>query len=120
MHVTPGAVSHQLRQIEQHFAVPLFVRRGRRVAPTPSGAGYFERASVDIEGLHHASSQPRGSAGRSVLRLRAQTTFATRGLIPRITRFQLAHPTTDIRLKTDSEWSDLGNIDAAVRLGDGN
>jgi LysR family glycine cleavage system transcriptional activator len=120
MHVTPGAVSHQLRLIEQHFGVPLFVRHGRGVALTASGASYFERVCVHFEGLRQASSQLRGSVGRSVLRLRSYTTFATRWLIPRITRFQLAHPTIDIRLKTESEWSDLGDFDAAVRLGDGN
>lgn len=120
MLVTSGAVSHQLRQLEEHFGVPLFVRQGRGLALTASGATYFERVTTHFEGLRHASGQLLGNAGRSVLRLRSYTTFATRWLIPRITQFQLAHPEIDIRLTTASEWSELGDFDAGIRLGDGN
>lgn len=120
MLVTAGAVSHQLRQLEAHFGVPLFVRQGRGLALTASGATYFERVTTHFEGLRQASGQLLGNAGRSVLRLRSYTTFATRWLIPRITQFQLAHPEIDIRLTTVSDWSDLGDFDAGIRLGDGN
>lgn len=120
MLVTAGAVSHQLRQLEEHFGVPLFARQGRGLALTASGATYFERVTTHFEGLRQASGQLLGNAGRSVLRLRSYTTFATRWLIPRITQFQLAHPEIDIRLTTVSEWSELGDFDAGIRLGDGN
>lgn len=120
MLVTAGAVSHQLRQLEAHFGVPLFVRQGRGLALTASGAAYFERVTTHFEGLRQASAQLRGNAGRSVLRLRSYTTFATRWLIPRLTLFQLAHPEIYVRLTMVSEWSDLVDFDAAIRLGDGN
>ncbi|TXC72211.1 LysR family transcriptional regulator [Sphingomonas ginsenosidivorax] len=120
MRVTAGAVSHQLRQIEEHFGLTLFVRQGRGLALTAAGATYFERVTAHFEGLRQASGQLHGSAGRSVLRLRSYTTFATRWLIPRLTQLQLAHPEIDVRLTTVSEWSDLGDFDAGIRLGDGN
>jgi LysR family glycine cleavage system transcriptional activator len=120
MLVTAGAVSHQLRQLEEHFGIPLFVRQGRGLALTASGAAYFERVTAHFDGLRQASGQLVGNAGRSVLRLRSYTTFATRWLIPRITQFQLAHPEIDVRLTTISDWSDLGDFDAGIRLGDGN
>lgn len=117
--VTPGAVSKQLRLLEDHFGAALFARQGRGLVLTPVGAAYFERVSPHFDGLRRASALLRGESGRSVLRLRSYTTFATRWLIPRLSQFQLAHPEIDLRLATASEWAELGEFDAAIRLGDG-
>ncbi|GGF51554.1 LysR family transcriptional regulator [Aliidongia dinghuensis] len=117
--VTPGAVSRQLRLLEDHFGVALFVRQGRGLTLTPIGTTYFERVTSHFDGLRRASALLHSSSGRAVLRVRSYTTFATRWLIPRLSQFQLAHPEIDVRLTTASEWSDLGDFDAAIRLGDG-
>jgi LysR family glycine cleavage system transcriptional activator len=87
---------------------------------TPVGAEYFERVSSHFDGIRRASSLLHSTSGRSILKIRSYTTFASRWLIPRLSQFQLAHPELDIRLTTGSEWTDLGEFDAAVRLGDGN
>lgn len=118
--VTAGAVSRQIRLLEDHFGVPLFARQGRGLALTAVGKAYFERVNSHFDGLRQASSLLHSSSGRSVLKLRSYTTFATRWLIPRLSHFQLAHPEIDVRLTTVSEWSELGEFDAAIRLGDGN
>lgn len=117
--VTPGAVSRQIRLLEDHFGVALFTRHGRGLVPTPVGASYFERVGAHFDGLRRAGTHLHASSGRAVLKLRSYTTFATRWLIPRLSKFQLAHPEIDVRLTTDSSWSDLGDFDAAIRLGDG-
>jgi LysR family transcriptional regulator, glycine cleavage system transcriptional activator len=117
--VTPGAISRQIRLLEDHFGVPLFARQGRGLGLTSIGAAYYERVTTNFDGLRRASALLHSSSGRSVLRLRSYTTFATRWLIPRLSQFQLAHPEIDVRLTTASEWSDLGDFDAAIRLGDG-
>src|SRR4051794_8194892 len=117
--VTPGAVSRQLRLLEDHFGASLFARHGRGLVLTPVGAAYFERVGTHFDGLRRASALLHGSSGRSVLRIRSYTTFATRWLIPRLSQFQLAHPDIDVRLTTASEWAELGEFDAAIRLGDG-
>jgi LysR family glycine cleavage system transcriptional activator len=117
--VTPGAVSRQLRLLEDHFGASLFARHGRGLVLTPIGAAYFERVGTHFDGLRRASALLHSSSGRSVLRIRSYTTFATRWLIPRLSQFQLAHPDIDVRLTTASEWAELGEFDAAIRLGDG-
>ena len=117
--VTPGAVSRQIRLLEDHFGVPLFARQGRGLELTSVGAAYYERVTTHFDGLRRASALLHSSSGRSVLRLRSYTTFATRWLIPRLSQFQLAHPEIDVRLTAASEWSDLDDFDAAIRLGDG-
>lgn len=117
--VTPGAVSRQLRLLEEHFGTPLFQRNGRGLQLTHAGSTYFQQVAPLFEGLRKAGQLLHRSAGRTVIRLHSFTTFATRWLIPRLTTFQLAHPDIDIRLTTASEWDDSSDFDAAIRLGDG-
>ncbi len=119
MLVTAGAVSRQVRLLEDHFGTALFARQGRGLALTPVGRAYYERVSTHFDGLRRATALLHSSSGRSVLRLRSYTTFATRWLIPRLSRFQLGHPQIEVRLSTESGWSEADNFDAAIRLGDG-
>lgn len=117
--VTPGAVSRQLRLLDEHFGTPLFQREGRGLRLTHAGSAYFQHIGPLFDGLRQAGQILHRSAGRTVIRLHSFTTFATRWLIPRLTAFQLAHPETDIRLTTASEWDDSADFDAAIRLGNG-
>lgn len=119
LYVTPGAVSRQIQILEDFFGVSLFYRQGRGLVLTSMGAAYCECITVHLNGIQNASSLLRSSVERPVLRLRSYTTFATRWLIPRLSQFQLAYPAIDIRLTTASEWGELGEFDAAIRLGDG-
>jgi LysR family transcriptional regulator, glycine cleavage system transcriptional activator len=119
MFVTAGAVSRHLRTLEGHFGVPLFDRIGRGLVLTAFGAAYFERIRYHLEGIRRAGATMRREGGRTSLKLRSYTTFATRWLIPRLSQFQLAEPAIEVRLSMASAWDDLGDLDAAIRLGDG-
>jgi LysR family glycine cleavage system transcriptional activator len=117
--VTSGAVSRQLRLIEEHFGTSLFQRHGRGLLLTHAGNAYYQQIREHVEGLRLAGQVLHRSAGKSVIRLHSFTTFATRWLIPRLTAFQLANPEIDIRLTTASDWDDSTHYDAAIRLGYG-
>jgi LysR family glycine cleavage system transcriptional activator len=119
LNVTSGAVSRQIRLLEDYFGISLFSRQGRGLVVTSMGAAYCECVAAHLNGIQNASSLLRTSDERSVLRLWSYTTFATRWLIPRLSQFQLAYPTIDIRLTTASDWGEFDEFDAAIRLGDG-
>lgn len=119
MSVTPGAVSRQIRLLEEHFGSALFQRQGRGLVLTLPGNAYFQQISEHFDGLRRAGQMLHRNAGRSVIRLHSFTTFATRWLIPRLAKFQLAHSDIDMRLTTASEWDDGMDCDAAIRLGNG-
>ena len=119
MLVTPGAVSRQLRLLEDHFGTSLFGRQGRGLTLTPVGRAYDERVSTHFDGLRRATALLQSSSGRSVLRVRSYTAFATRWLIQRLSHFQLDHPQIEVRLSAESGWSEADNFDAAIRPGDG-
>lgn len=117
--VTPGAISRQVRLLEEHFGTALFIREGRGLTLTLTGNAYFQEISQHLEGIRQAGALLHQNAGHRVIRLHSFTTFATRWLIPHLATFQLAHPDIDVRLTTASEWDDAIDCDAAVRLGEG-
>ncbi|MCF8501480.1 MAG: LysR family transcriptional regulator, partial [Rhodospirillum sp.] len=119
LHVSPGAVSRQVKLLEQYFGMALVRRAGRGIALTERGKAYYEALSGPFAGLRKAGSVLTQGMGRTVINLRSHTTFATYWLLPRLAPFQLANPDIEVRLSMASEWSDLGELDAAIRLGSG-
>jgi len=117
--VTPGAISRQLKVLDEFFETNLFERQGRGLALSASGAAYFQRVAGHIEGLRNATAAMLRDGTRTILRLHSYTTFATRWLIPRLSEFQVTHPQIEIRLTTSSEWTPGNDVDASIRLGDG-
>jgi len=121
LHVTPTAISHQVRQLEAAIGTRLFERRTRQVLLTPEGQILlpvlregFESFARVIEAL---SRKPR----RATVALSATPAFAAKWLVPRIAAFRAAHPDIDLTVLATFEVVDLdsGAADLALRYGDG-
>ena len=117
--VTPGAVSRQVKLLEKHFNVALTRRVGRGIALTRQGQAFAEELRQGFDQLRRANELLVSESSKTVINLRSYTTIATRWLIPRLARLQADHPEVEVRLSMSSLWSDLGEYDAAIRLGDG-
>jgi len=121
LHVTPSAVSHQMRVLEEYLGVALFRRRTRRVELTPEGRTYLPAVRDALEQLRLATEQVarRGEAGP--LTISAAPAFAVGWLMPRLAEFQLAHPDIEVRLTTSVELVDFdrSDVDVGIRTGDG-
>jgi LysR family transcriptional regulator, glycine cleavage system transcriptional activator len=119
--VTAGAVSRQIQALEAYLGVKLFRRESRAVALTANGEQYLAAVHEHIEGIRRATLNLTGGQGKDTLKIRAYTTFAMRWLIPRLSQFQAANPTVEVRLTTSLEAVDFRaeDVDCAVRLGDG-
>ncbi|MFH1154845.1 MAG: transcriptional regulator GcvA [Pseudomonadota bacterium] len=105
LHVTQGAVSRQVRALEEELGIPLFNRLHRRITLTEQGqvlletiTGAFEKIAQTVVRI---KTQPRD------LTIKVHPTFAIRWLIPRIHRFQGLHPEIQVRLTTSSENVDF-------------
>ncbi|WP_353194143.1 transcriptional regulator GcvA [Pusillimonas noertemannii] len=122
LHVTPAAVSKQIQLLEQHLGTPLFVRSHRRLQLTPAGEKYYAHISTALNSIRHATREASQQVGSKALKIRAYTTFAMYWLIPRLTSFHSLFPDINIELTTSLRWVDFDteNVDAAIRLGDGN
>lgn len=122
MNVTPGAVSRQVKVLEEHLGVRLFRRSPSEIYLTAEGEQYFQAISSHLHSLADATRTLVGRKGQEIVRIRGYTTFCGKWLIPRIASFNAENEQTELRLTTSLEAVDFEreNIDAAIRLGDGN
>jgi len=122
LHVTAGAVSRQIKSLEDVLGLKLFKRGHREISLTRQGSDYYRAITRALDVLRDATRKLTRSRQRKTLKIRAYTTFAMRWLIPRLSGFHAAHPGIEVLLKASLEPVDFRkeDIDGAVRLGDGN
>lgn len=120
LHVTPGAVSRQVKALEDWLGGALFQRRHRQVDLTPLGRSYLDAVSGPLARIAEATERAlAGRIGRP-LAICSYPTFALRWLVPRWGRFYDRHPDIDIQLTTSLNPVDFERdpFDAAVRVGE--
>jgi LysR family transcriptional regulator, glycine cleavage system transcriptional activator len=121
LHVTPSAVSRQIRALEAELATPLFRRLTRGIALTAEGVRYHAEVSHALANLDRASGSVRAARGRRPLRLSVLPSFAGNWLVPRIPRFEAAHPGLDVEMEATTAYADFArdDVDLAIRFGRG-
>jgi len=121
--VTHGAVSRQVKILEEWAGKRLFHRHGKRIALTDAGRQFSERIGDAFQDIALAAQSLRNTSdGPWVLCVDALPTFAMRWLLPRLARFQFRHPKIELRLVTsDVPLSQLAplSFDVAVRRSGG-
>ncbi|HTW29808.1 MAG TPA: LysR substrate-binding domain-containing protein [Acetobacteraceae bacterium] len=115
--VTPSALSHLLRVLEDRLGVKLLERSGRGVVPSEDGrtlAGTVDPAMAAI-----AAALEGFGRRRTELRISTLSTFATRWLIPRLARFQARQPDVELLISTSTRPVDFAReaFDCAIRFG---
>lgn len=121
LNVTPAAVSHQIRVLEEHLRVPLFKRGGRHLLLTEAGQACWPGISEAFERLASAVGEIDTLGVGGVLSVSLPPSFASKWLLPRLDRFQSKHPDIDVRVSASMQLVDFGNeeVDLAVRYGTG-
>lgn len=120
LHLTHGAISRQIRQLEEALGVPLFERRNRAVFLTEAGRTLHVAATQSLAGLAEAVARIRAPAPRAALVLSCEPTIAMRWLIPRLSRFADAHPDIALHLMAAGGPIDFrrSGVDVALRRND--
>jgi len=101
LHVTQGAISRQVKQLETSLGVPLFIRGHQAVELTPTGAELAETLHRLFAEMEVAVQRAHGKHQPQTLTVNVPPTFATRWLAPRLSDFRAAHPHIDLRITTD-------------------
>jgi LysR family transcriptional regulator, glycine cleavage system transcriptional activator len=116
--LTPTAISHQIRQLEDRLGVPLFVRGTRRVDLTPAGQSLFPALRDGFDAMERAVRNVRPQVRPRALVLSTTMAFASRWLLPRLARAQLE---VALHLHTSDQPVDLqgGAAQLAIRYGPG-
>jgi LysR family transcriptional regulator of beta-lactamase len=119
--VTPAALSHQVKALEERLAVPLFRRLPRGLALTDEGQALLPVLREAFDRVAAALDEFDGGKGREVLSVGVVGTFALGWLLPRLAAFRTAHPFVDLRLTTNNNRVDIAEegLDFAIKFGDG-
>ena len=121
LHVTPAAVSQQVKSLEDYLQTPLFRRRGRTVELTSEGADLLPRVRRGLDELEAALQQSRKQRESGVLNVSMLASFLQKWLTPRL-RSQREHlHDIELRIHTSREAVDFARSDfhAVIRLGTG-
>lgn len=115
--VTQGAVAQQVRGLEEHLGLRLFLREPRGLAFTEQGRTYHAAVSRAFSQLSDATAALRSAPSRVTISV--TPTFASKWLIPRLAEFTQAHPDIDLRITATERVSSFhtDGIDLAVRQG---
>lgn len=124
LNVTPAAVGQQVRVLESWLGVPLFHRASSgttRLVPTDAARAALPDIRAGFDRLSMGLSRLKDASDSGVLTVTVSPAFAAKWLLPRIERFQQAHPDTDLRLDTNQRSVDflVDGIDVGVRYGAG-
>lgn len=119
--VTPTAVSHQIRSLEEHTGVVLFERQVRKVALTREGAMLYPVLRDGFDAFEAALERVGAARGRPQVTVSATSAFTARWLVPRLAAFREQHPEVDVLLHASDDTVDLagGAVDLAIRYGRG-
>ncbi|MES2937727.1 MAG: LysR substrate-binding domain-containing protein [Pseudomonadota bacterium] len=121
LHVTPTAVTHQIRSLEDDLGAVLFVRKPRQLVLTPTGARLFDTVRHGLDAIAAGVRAARRDASRQAVTLSATTAFAARWILPRLSALHGACPGVSLRVHAGEWVCDLvqGEADLAIRFGDG-
>jgi LysR family transcriptional regulator, glycine cleavage system transcriptional activator len=98
--LTPSAVSHQMKELEDALGVRLFERKTRAIELTTAGHTLLDEVEPLLEALDRSLAQVARRTGRQTLRVLLPPFFASELFIPRLTSFCDAHPEIDIQIDT--------------------
>ncbi|MFJ4441737.1 LysR substrate-binding domain-containing protein [Pseudomonas sp. NPDC089422] len=120
LHVTHGAVSRQVRLLEESLGIELFERRNRAIFLTPAGRALHGTTQAIFEQLEGAVQRLQQQERDNVLVLSCEPTIAMRWLIPRLPRFHAAHPDLQLHLVAAGGPVDFARsgVDLALRRDD--
>jgi LysR family glycine cleavage system transcriptional activator len=108
--VTQGAVSHQVKLLEEWFGFLLFDRHKRDLQLTRKGEEYLPAVRVMLNDLHVATRSLLDEDDERLLCVSVAESFAVNWLINRLGNFFKQHPGLDIRLASQNQIDDLGNV----------
>ena len=119
LNLTQGAVSKQLKALEETVGSPLFIRERQSIRLTPSGAEFAQDVREALKLVSRAALALRAGSEGSVLNLAVLPTFGTRWLAPRLRQFLAEHPAVTVNLTTRLAPFDfdLDQVDAAIHFG---
>jgi len=117
LHVTPGALSHQIRGLEETLGVLLFERRVRSIALTAAGSRLYPGLQTGFMQIREAVNTLDAVGRDRVLVVSTPPGFTAKWLAPRLHRFAIAYPDIDVRISSTMSMANFrtDGVDVALR-----
>ena len=121
LNLTHGAISHQVKALEEELGVSLLERAGRGVRLTDEGERFAARVRAALAELGEAVRELSDRRNPRQLRITVLPSFAARWLLPRIGRFMAAHREIDVDVRAGNALADFkrDDLDVGIRHGFG-
>jgi LysR family glycine cleavage system transcriptional activator len=121
LHLTHGAVSHQLKLLEDSLGVSLFHRQTRQMKLTEAGRTYAYQVRQALDELSQASTQLKQAQRQNELTVSVLPSFAMHWLMPRLDDFRQSHADLKLHLHASLSFTEFerNRIDCAIRFGQG-
>src|SRR6266850_3408875 len=121
LHVTPAAVSQQIKTLEDYLQTPLLRRNGRNVQLTPEGARLLPAIRRGLDELEAALQSLRQERHTGTVSVSTLASFLQKWLMPRLADLRARHPEIELRIHSSPELVDFARTDfhAAIRFGAG-
>lgn len=121
LHISPAAVSQNIKSLEDQLGVRLFTRTTRRVVLTPEGQRFMARCSPALGALDDAVRSAKDEAERieGTIRFTSTTAFGRSHVLPLLARFMAEHPNVRIEMELSDRFVDLvaESFEFAIRAG---
>ncbi len=119
LHVTPAAVSHQIRILEEHLGVRLFERERNGITLTEEGKTIYPNILAAFELLHESVAALHAKSQEKTIGLTAGPAFTSKWLAPHLYNFKTHHPDISIEMQASLDIYDFrkSGIDIAIRFG---
>jgi len=114
LHVTPAAISQQIKALELHLGVPLFVRLTRALQLSEAGARLLPGVREGLASLARAVQRVQPAGATQVLTVSAPPAFASHWLLPRLPDFAAQHPEVEIRQARQQDAVDKAGAAASL------
>ncbi len=101
LHVTQGAISRQIRQLEDWLGKPVFVRQHQGLTLTPAGSVLAQSLDAAFATIQDAVEQIGCLGARQRMSVNVPETYASRWLAPRLRAFRARHPDIDLTITTN-------------------
>jgi len=121
LNVTPAAISHQVRQLEDYIGLPVFERNGRGLSLTDAGSAGLRDLRAGFASLEAAMDAIESLGETGTLNVSVAPSFASKWLLPRLSTFETQHPDIDVHVSASMQLTDFAKdgVDIAIRYGAG-
>lgn len=116
LNVTQGAISRQIRQLEEYLGKGLFTRANRSIHLTPTGVQYYQTVSSALLDIAQVTGEVKKWQGDQKITVVTTNAMASLWLLPKVAEFQEQYDDIDLRILASDNIHDLRRLDCDIAL----